>query len=187
MPNLDRETITPEELRSKFAYVPETGKIHRKLGDSMWTTLGKEAFCGLSQGYLRGSYKGVALAAHRVAWALHHGVWPADQIDHIDGDGCNNRISNLRDVTNLENSKNLGRSKIKVGPDSGVDGVYWHKQSGKWMARLKSNGKWIYLGTYADLDEAIAIRRRAEEAYGFHPNHGRRPTIKRRRPLSLFI
>ena len=46
------------------------------------------------------------------------------------------------------------------------------------MARLKVAGKWIYLGTYADLGEAITVRREAETHYGFHARHGSRPAVE---------
>lgn len=43
---------------------------------------------------------------HRVAWALHYGEWPANQIDHINRDRSDNRIANLRDATSRENNAN---------------------------------------------------------------------------------
>ena len=75
--------------------------------------------------------------------------------------------------------EHLGRRATKnPDRDSGVNGVYWHKKNQKWVARLKTNGIWIYLGSHLNLDEAVAARRRAEAAYGFHPNHGRRPATR---------
>ncbi|TIX43797.1 MAG: hypothetical protein E5V40_01780 [Mesorhizobium sp.] len=77
--------------------------------------------------------------------------------------------------------KNLGRRPIRNKErDSGVNGVHWNKKTGKWMARIKMGGKWIYLGIYPKLEDAVAIRRDAEKAYGFNPNHGRRPSVPKR-------
>jgi len=181
----DRSSVTAGEMAEKFIYDPRSGKIYRRLGDVDWSTPGKEAFCRSYGGYFEGNYANLSFVAHRVAWAIHFGEWPNGQIDHINGDRQDNRICNLRVVTNLENCRNLGRRKTKIGPDSGVIGVYWHKQSRKWMARIKKSGKWIYLGTYSDLAEATKVRRQAERANGFHPNHGQRPALKMRRSLSL--
>ncbi|TIU88853.1 MAG: HNH endonuclease [Mesorhizobium sp.] len=169
--------VDPSELRKHFIYDPQTGAIYKRLGDGTWTGRGRLCFNSNVGNYKGGRYKGEFLRAHRVAWAIHFGQWPGElQIDHINGDGRDNRIENLRLVSNLENCKNLGRRALQTpGPDSGVNGVYWHKQSRKWMARVKIKGKWIYLGTYTDLDEAVRIRKDAEKAYGFHANHGTRP------------
>jgi len=46
---------------------------------------------------------------HRVIWLLCYGHWPSAQIDHIDGDGCNNRLSNLRLATISENTRNTSK------------------------------------------------------------------------------
>ena len=43
--------------------------------------------------------------AHRVIWALVHGEWPEGQIDHINGVRDDNRLENLRVVTNQDNQK----------------------------------------------------------------------------------
>jgi len=50
---------------------------------------------------------------------------------------------------------------------SGCRGVYWDKNSGKWRARLRFRGKFYNLGTYANFDDAVKARRKAEgEIYG---------------------
>ena len=171
-----RAMLDIEHLRRKFVYVAETGKIFRRLGDDKYFELGREAFKSISgKGYLGGSFNRQKFLSHRVAWALFYGEWPHGQIDHLNGNRKDNRINNLRVVSNLENCRNLGRRSVQnPDRDSGVNGVYWHKKNQKWVARLKTNGVWIYLGSHTDLEQAVAARRRAEAAYGFHPNHGRR-------------
>ncbi|PBB41756.1 hypothetical protein CK222_21610 [Mesorhizobium sp. WSM3866] len=174
-----KATVTPAELQRNFIYDPHTGFIYKRLGDGIWSARGKRCFETDNKGiYKQGTFRRQSFFAHRVVWAIHYGEWPADgyEIDHINGDGKDNRIENLRLVSHLENCRNLGR-RLPKNPerDSGVNGVYWHKQSRKWMARIKINGKWIYLGTYSHLDEAVRIRKDAEKAYGFHANHGARP------------
>lgn len=85
----------------------------------VWNTkhAGKPAFAGKDpKGYLRGSLLGQMMLAHRVAFAIHHGECP-DVIDHIDCDPANNAISNLREASVMENTRNSpargGSSRFK--------------------------------------------------------------------------
>lgn len=48
-----------------------------------------------------------AITAHRVVFALHHNRWPKHEVDHINRDRQDNRPSNLRDVTHVENMQNI--------------------------------------------------------------------------------
>lgn len=132
--------------------------------------LGKPAFCTRqSTGYLAGSVQGAMYLAHRIAWVICFGEWPG-QIDHINGDKTDNRIGNLRAVSAAINNRNLPRSKTNR---SGVTGVRWHKAAGKWIARINVNKQEHHLGLFGDFEAAVAARKAAEVAYGFHPNHGR--------------
>jgi hypothetical protein len=68
--------------------------------------------------------------AHRLAWAMHYGVWPTQLIDHINGDSSDNRIVNLRQTTQSENMRN---KRIRADNTSGYVGVY--KRGAKWYAK----------------------------------------------------
>ena len=59
---------------------------------------------------------------HRVVWAWHHGRLPTMQIDHINGNGFDNRIENLREVSQSENMRNQHR-QWKPNKDTGLPGV----------------------------------------------------------------
>ncbi len=72
-------------------------------------------------------------------------------VDHIDHDGLNNQVSNLRVCTNQENSRN---QKKRKKTSSRFKGVCWAKASGKWHAQIKLNDKRIHLGYYNDEIEA---------------------------------
>ena len=74
-------------------------------------------------------------------------------IDHIDGDGLNNRRSNLRLVNNSLNQLNR---HSQVNNTSGYRGVYLHKLSGKWEARFRIEGKNYYLGLF-DTPEVASL------------------------------
>ena len=107
-------------------------------------------------------------SAHRLAWIYVTGVKPI-QIDHIDGDGVNNIFSNLRSVTNLENSKNHRQRKDN---SSGQVGVGICSTTGKFRARIYDNGKEVSLGRFDCFDDAVLARKNAELKYGYHENHG---------------
>lgn len=132
---------------------------------------GKSALIATNnQGYRWGTIFDKNYRAHRVLWAIVHGDWPSGHIDHINGNRSDNRIINLRDISREENCRNAKRYRNN---GSGVQGVGWCKQSGKWRARIRVGGKQISLGKFESLEDAAAVRKVAERRYGYHPNHGR--------------
>jgi hypothetical protein len=167
----DRE-LTQERLRSLLSYNPDTGEFTWLVGGRR-RRLGEIAGCPKvdrsGKVYIRIKIDGKNYYAHRLAWLYSYGAWPENQIDHLDQDSLNNRLINLRDVTNAENHKN---QKIPKHNSSGVMGVYFHNKAQKWMAYIKVNGKLIYLGYFDMKDDAAMARKNAEVEYNFHPNHG---------------
>ena len=185
---MSKELPSPELLRKLLRYEPETGKLYwRERSVEMfedggrsaeharnnWNSkhAGKEAFTAFD----KGGYKVSCLSyrnhkAHRVIWAIFHGEWPKEQIDHANGVRDDNRIENLRSVTNAENGKNQKRPTHNT---SGVIGVHWVTREKRWRARIKISGRQKDLGLFTDFDEAVAARKAAEVQYGFHENHGR--------------
>ena len=71
-------------------------------------------------------------------------------VDHIDGDGLNNRRENLRMATHFENARNQKKPKNNT---SGFKGVTKAKHN-KWMARINYNGRSVFLGLYTTAEEA---------------------------------
>jgi hypothetical protein len=182
VPAMDRD-MPIEVLRELLEYDPETGALTWKERDvvyfrserscNSWNAqnAGRQAFTASDvHGYKVGSIFGSLYKAHRVSWALTHGKWPSDQIDHINGIRSDNRIINLRVVTNTENTRNRKLTKTN---SSGATGVYWNKKAGKWQARISADGKYKSLGYFLSLDEASAVRKAAEREHGYHENHGR--------------
>ena len=115
---------------------------------------GKTALnCTSAQGYKIGSI-GAPFLAHRVIWAMVHGEWPSDQIDHINGVRTDNRVQNLRAVTRKENGKNCSPNKNGT---SRFLGVSWSKDRKKWIACIMSDGKQTNIGAFSsEVDAAIA-------------------------------
>lgn len=133
---------------------------------------GKVAFGSRHQlGYLRTELDGKLWQAHRVAFALFHGRFPEGDIDHINGNPSDNRPVNLREVTHAENMRN---QRLRTNNKSGRVGVYVRKDSGKWAAQIRVEGRNIALGLHDEHQAAIAARAAAEKQYGYHPNHGRK-------------
>ncbi|KKO58000.1 AP2 domain protein [Serratia ureilytica] len=122
--------------------------------------------------YVRIEINGKKYKAHQIIWEMHYGAPPQGKcIDHIDGNGLNNHISNLRLVTHQENMKNRPRPQNNT---SGIVGVLWNKAEEKWQAYINFEGKQHHLGSFGGIFEAACARKSAELRHGFHFNHGRR-------------
>lgn len=102
--------------------------------------------------YLRISIDGRLYLAHRLAWLYVHGGMPDNVIDHIDGNGMNNAISNLRPCNHSQNAANW--VDLSKRNRSGVRGVFWCKSKQRWVAQIKINGKSRHIGTFSDKSAA---------------------------------
>lgn len=157
-----RHAVPIARLHELFSYNPETGLLTRKIRQQ-YQPAGKIAGRrGDSQGHLACNLDGVRIYVHRIAWAMHYGAWPDRQIDHINRIPDDNRISNLRQVTNAENQQNRNLQSLNK---SGVTGV--SKRRNKWQARINVNGTERHLGVFENLADAIEARRIAERE--LHP------------------
>lgn len=76
-------------------------------------------------------------------------------IDHINHNTLDNRRENLRVVTNSENSQNRDPKTIKS--KSGIRGVTYDKQTGKWRVRFTKDGKTVHLGRFSSIKEAEKV------------------------------
>lgn len=106
---------------------------------------------------------------HIAVWALHNGLYPDVQIDHEDGDGLNNKISNLRLATHTENMHNKGRYRNN---SSGHVGVHWYARYSKWCASGRHNDKRKTIGYFDNIEDAIAARKAWEVDKDFSHRHG---------------
>lgn len=181
--------ITAAKLRALLDYDPETGVftwLYRPVSmfkdgghsaqhqQSRWNTnyAGKPAGNRMTSGYVFISVCGCRDYAHRLAWLYVTGEYPNEHIDHVNGIRWDNRLVNLRAVSQFENAKN---QRLRSTNTSGTMGVAWHRQRGKWGARIMVAGRNISLGLYTEKDAAIKARREAEARYNFHKNHGSLP------------
>ena len=108
---------------------------------------------------------------HRVIWIMENGEIPNDMfIDHVNGDGTDNRLDNLRLVDAQTNNRNKKRSER--GSASGLTGVTFDKSCGKWKAHIQIGNRHINLGLFAEKQDAYNARLSANEKHGFHSSHG---------------
>ena len=122
-------------------------------------------------GYRYIQLEGRCIRAHRLAWYMYYGEWPADgeDIDHINHIRDDNRITNLRKATRYVQMQTKAMASNNT---SGCTGVIWLKNKRKWRAGISFNGKVIHIGTYENLDDAIKARKDCEKRLGFSPTHG---------------
>jgi hypothetical protein len=155
---------TSEYLNSVLNYCPDTGLFTWKARVANRVRIGDQAG-SLRDGYIYIAIKNVQYGAHRLAWLMLYNARPR-QIDHINGIKHDNRLCNLREVTQSENLKNKAKSRTNTTGCSGVHFVGW-------KASINVNGKRKHLGSFQTLEEAVAARKAAEVLHGYHPNHGR--------------
>lgn len=93
---------------------------------------------------------------------------PADMVvDHINGNGLDNRRNNLRVCTRGENVRNMRRtqSRKKAERHSRFKGVYWVEQSQKWVAQIRVNKKQVHLGYFENEEDAARTYDMAAQHY----------------------
>lgn len=175
---------SPELLRQLLEYDPETGSFiwrarplemfkaspgrSAEVSQILWNSknAGEPAFQARNRdGYLQGKILGKTYGSHRVAWAVYYGQWPDGEIDHINHNIADNRISNLRVVTRSGNMRNTA---LQSNNKSGVHGVTFRPGRGCWVVHIHKR----YIGYFRHKEDAIAARRKAEVEHGYHVNHG---------------
>lgn len=132
--------------------------------------LGKTAGWRHAAGYVAIKIDAGTYLAHRLAWLWVTGDWPTEEIDHINGNRADNRLTNLRAVSKLENSHN---QSLRVTNKSGATGVFFETRRQRWLATILNQGKATHLGYFQTFDEACAARKGAEKVLKFARGHGK--------------
>ena len=140
--------ITPEIVRHIFEY--RDGNLFWKNPRSNRAKPGSIAGYVDKHGYRNISLFGKSFKMHRLIWAYHHNEFPEQFIDHIDMNGNNSRIENLRLATKSQNGYNRGRPANNT---SGYKGVSKTKY-GTYGARIRINGKYVSLGYFKNIEDA---------------------------------
>lgn len=174
-------------IQEYLSYSPEAGTftwVKRRRG----VKLGSIAGCMALHGYVHIGFSGKTYLAHRLAWLFHTGNWPNFDIDHIDGNRSNNRISNLREATRAENHQNKGKSELICGrePTSKYVGVSYDLSRKKWKAEITKGRIAKFLGRYDSQEEAHdAYRQAKNRMHEFQPVP--RENIKKMTPRSCLM
>jgi hypothetical protein len=175
-----RSEISVKELANLLAYNSKTGDLTWKVFVSPRATAGKTVRALTYGGrkrekpYYRFNLKGRQYLAHRACFALHFGRWPEGEIDHKNGNGLDNRIENLRDVSPVINHRNqiLKNRRNK----SGVRGI--SKSCRKWLVHIGRRK----IGSFNCFGQALKARKEREVDLGYincgyaQQAFGRRPT-----------
>ena len=150
--------IIPQETREYLEYCPESGvftwikKVYRN------TIVGSEAGTVARNGYRYITFRGQKILAHRLAWFFHHGEQPPAQIDHINRERLDNRVSNLRSASSSLNNHNR----------TGVKGIRQTNYGTTWQAYIQKDGQMKILYTGPSYVKAQLARQRAVLEYRRH-------------------
>ena len=140
--------FSDDDVRAALKYDQETGVLTwNKSGSRIRKGAPAGCFHG---GYIRLELNGKSMYAHRIAWFLHYGEWADKDIDHINGNKSDNRISNLRLADHAKNCQN--RRKARSDSRTGVIGV--GKRGKRFAASICTNGKDKFLGYFDDIESA---------------------------------
>lgn len=112
-----------------------------------------------NKGEVLAKYNGTSILLHRTIMDISEFDI---QVDHIKHKRYDNRKSQLRIV---DNSKNQMNASIRKDNHSGCKGVSWHKYQMMWYVYINVQNKRIHLGYFDNLQDAINVRKQAEEKY----------------------
>lgn len=147
-------TMTADLVRELLCYDPDTGSMTNKSTRSCRAIVGEQIGTVMKKGHLSAGVAGGRYLVHRLAWLHFYGQWPSQQIDHINGDPSDNRIANLRDVSNVTNQQNKHRPPSNN--TTGTAGV--SRNYDAYCAYIDVDGKRINLGRFRTIEEAAKAR-----------------------------
>jgi HNH endonuclease len=142
-----------EELKRELRYDANSGVFYW-ISNKRGLRAGDIAGYVRQDGYWQLCINRTRVLAHRAAWAYVNGMWPDDEIDHIDLDKTNNAIKNLRQASHQENSYNRNAT-----------GVSWKKSLGKYSVEITANGRRVFRAYCVTLEEGKALYREKIKEY----------------------
>ena len=154
-----------ERVRALLSYDKATGVFHWKEFRSHNARVGDVAGTKSRKGYWIISIDGRQFYAHHLAWVIEMGEWPVE-IDHRNTDCLDNSWGNLRLGNDQLNAENKRRA-LSTNKSSGVLGVSRQLRSSikPWKAQIRIDGKIVYLGSFASIEEASEAYREAKRKH----------------------
>lgn len=163
------QSLTHERLMEMLSYDPETGVFRWRRKPARNIIIGQRAGQVRSDAHRAINIDGKRHYEHRLAWLYIHGSWPEHHVDHINLDGTDNRLANLRQASGSDNYGNQG---LRRDNTSGVKGVIYNARAGKWIARISRYGRSHCLGTFCTRDAASeAYAEAARNHFGEFARH----------------
>lgn len=153
---------TQARATKMFSY--KNGFLIRKTKPRNGTNVGAIVGSKHNKGYLTVRIDDKSYLIHRLVWLWHKGYFPENCVDHINGIKTDNRIENLREISNQCNVRNCGNHKDNT---SGVKGISWNSRKRLWSADIGVFRKHKSLGCYKDFSEAVLVRLAAEQCLGW--------------------
>lgn len=168
-----------EELNITFEYDPESGDLFKRpFVDSIGRCQTRYSNAPMrniltnegGKSYYRTTITKTRVEhlVHRIIFKMVYGYEPVS-VDHINGNGLDNRLCNLRGCSHSENHKNVKRL---VNNTSGVTGVSRSRDKLRWRVRIRVGKKDVNLGEFKNFEDAVMVRRQAEIDNNYHVNHG---------------
>lgn len=167
-----KKVLTASRLKEVLHYDPKSGiftRIPRTAQKKPNRVAGHITVSQSGKAYIRITVDGVRHYAHRLAFLYMQGFVP-EQVDHDNGDGCDNRWRNLIASNPLKNARNQRQHSTNT---SGVTGVSWLSTRKTWVASIYMDGRLVHLGQRKDFEAAVALRKAAENSRGYSPSHGK--------------
>lgn len=157
--------VTYERASELLAYNPETGWLTWKVQKSSRAAIGSRAgSVSKADRYRRIQIDGENILEHIVIWLMVYGELPSHEVDHENRVRDDNRKMNLREASISQNRAN---AKMRSDNTTGQRGVVYHKQTGRFNARIEIDGMRKSLGLYETAKEAGDVARLARlNAFG---------------------
>lgn len=159
-------TVPPARLQELFTYDYDAGLLYWRVNRRR-ARAGTPAGC-IPKGRTRRhiTIDNVSMTYAPAVWCFVHGEWPNGEIDHIDCDPLNDKVTNLRVATRSQQTAN---TKLRADNASGFKGVYFDgsKREKKWRAQIRCGDALTHLGYFKTPEEAhAAYSEAAMKAFG---------------------